>query len=123
MRKLAGPIAHIKQESGNRVWDHRTLCAQHTVSAHVFAFNFHDVSEFRGVADFNFKKQNRIARRQVVILTVIGHLSAIFFRVGLLRAISDDANCSVCGRLVQKPFGRIVKLNTLHAQFSRARES
>src|SRR5512132_2293763 len=98
----------MEQKSSDGVGDGRPLCAQHAVAAYLDAFHFHSISKFGSVAYLHFQKQNRVLRREIVILTVLCYFSPILFRVALFGGIGDEAKRSLARRLVEETLRSLV---------------
>ncbi len=108
--ELAGGVAEIEQERGDRVGDGRGLGSEDPVSPDVHTLHLEDLREIRRVADVDF--QDELGFRSAVLgsrLWFLFHLGLVLGDVAGVGLVGDHVVGSPSMGLFHEPSGRLVQ--------------
>src|SRR6201989_417333 len=102
MRELSGLVTQVQQEGCDGVRHRRAFGSQHAITVYMLAPHVQGAGELRSVARIDLEEDDRLARRDMIILSLLRLFSPVFIGVPAVATVSYDPDRAFTG-LVNYP--------------------
>jgi hypothetical protein len=92
VRELARFVTQVQEKGCQRIRNSRAFRSQHAIAVNIIARHAQHARELGSVAGADLEEDDRLARRDVIILALLFLFPFILAGITAITAISDDAN-------------------------------